>query len=239
MTGLINVPKLGQVGVAERFQEVLIDLSTQEPPNLLDTGDAPDLPARPKTAMKSPSPPPVAPSPNAAEINEQARMLKQYEDQQAALQASRQAEEQRRLELERQQQQEFERRQQEQADAQRLAQEQLMQQQMMYGNQAAQQASDLERELLAMRGQYERDQIFLEQYDRVSSDASSLRRVSDLIDSAGQSLRGRIEWRHNSHQFANGFQRRTDQTVTGSSYIVEEQVRSSGETLQSTSHRAS
>jgi hypothetical protein len=44
-----------------------------------------------------------------------------------------------------------------------------MQQQMMYSNQAAmQQASELERELLAMRGQYERDQIFLEQYDRVS-----------------------------------------------------------------------
>ncbi|KAF8898982.1 ANTH domain-containing protein [Infundibulicybe gibba] len=150
LTGLINVPKLGQ-----------------EPPNLQDSGDAPDLPARPKTAVKSPSPPPSAPSPNAAEINEQARMLKQYEDQQAALQSQREAEERRRLELEQQQQHEFEQRQREQAEAQRLAQEQLMQQQMMYQNQAAQQQSgELERELLAMRGQYERDQIFLEQYDR-------------------------------------------------------------------------
>lgn len=95
-------------------------------------------------------------------------MLKQYEDQQAALQASREAEERHRLDLERQQQAEFEQRQQQQAESQRLAQEQLMQQQMMYSNQAAQQqASELERELLAMRGQYERDQIFLEQYDRV------------------------------------------------------------------------
>ena len=44
---------------------------------------------------------------------------------------------------------------------------------MQYNNQAAQQAAsqmmDLERELLAMRGQYERDQLMLEQYDRVSA----------------------------------------------------------------------
>ncbi|KAF9015608.1 ANTH domain-containing protein [Cyathus striatus] len=143
LTGLINVPKLGH-----------------EPPNLMDTGDAPDLPARPRTAMKSPSPPPVAPAPSAAEIDEQARMLKQYEDQQAAMNAQREAEERQRFELQQQEQLEFERRQREQAEAQRLAQEQLQQQQqMMYNNQAAQQ-------LLAMRGQYERDQIFLEQYDR-------------------------------------------------------------------------
>lgn len=95
-------------------------------------------------------------------------MLKQYEDQQKALQAAREAEERRRFELEAQQQAEFEQRQREQAERERLAQEQLMQQQMMqYNNQAAQQASELERELLAMRGQYERDQLLLEQYDRV------------------------------------------------------------------------
>lgn len=151
LTGLINVPKLGH-----------------EPPNLMDSGDAPDLPARPKT-VQAKSPPPSTPQPSAAEIDEQARMLKEYEDKQAALNAQREAEERRRLELEQQQQHEFEARQQQQAEAQRLAQEQLMQQQMMYSNQAAmQQASELERELLAMRGQYERDQIFLEQYDRVS-----------------------------------------------------------------------
>ena len=95
-------------------------------------------------------------------------MLKEYEDQQKALQAAREAEERRRHELEAQQQAEFARRQQEQAERERLAQEQLMQQQMMqYNNQAAQQASELEREMLAMRGQYERDQLLLEQYDRV------------------------------------------------------------------------
>jgi len=97
-------------------------------------------------------------------------MLKQYEDQQAALRAQREAEERKRLELEAQQKREFEQRQREQEERERLAQEQLMQQQMMqYNNQAAQQASEYERELLAMRGQYERDQLLLEQYDRVSN----------------------------------------------------------------------
>ena len=69
---------------------------------MFDSGDVPDLPARPKTAnLKPPTPPPSAPSPSI-DINEQARMLKQYEDQQAALLAQRQAEEAERL---RQQQQ--------------------------------------------------------------------------------------------------------------------------------------
>ncbi|KAJ7446448.1 ANTH domain-containing protein [Mycena galericulata] len=149
LTGLINVPKLAQ-----------------EPPNLLDTGDAPDLPPRPKTATAA-SPPP-APSPDAATINEQARMLKEYEDQQAALAAAREAEERRRIEQEQQQAREFEEMQRRQAEAQRLAQEQLLlqQQQQQYNMQASQQASELERELLALRGQWERDQMFLERYDR-------------------------------------------------------------------------
>ncbi|KAJ3505153.1 hypothetical protein NLJ89_g7563 [Agrocybe chaxingu] len=162
LTGLINVPKLGH-----------------EPPNLLESGDAPDLPARPKA--KSPTPPPATPMPSAAEIDEQARMLKEYEEKQAALQAQRDAEERQRAELERQQQAEFEARQRAQADAQRQAQEQLMQQQMMYNNN---QQNELERELLAMRGQYERDQIFLEQYDRrVKALESELSGVNAHINS--------------------------------------------------------
>ncbi|KAI0801112.1 cytoskeleton assembly control protein [Fomes fomentarius] len=153
LTGLINVPKLGQ-----------------EPPNLLDNGSAPDLPARPTTTTVK-TPPPATPQPSAAEISEQARMLKQYEEQQAALVAAREEEERRRRELEDQQRREFEQRQAEQAERERLAQEQLLQQQMQqqmmqYNNQAAQQVHDFERELLAMRGQYERDQLMLEQYDR-------------------------------------------------------------------------
>ncbi|KAI0727814.1 cytoskeleton assembly control protein [Fomitopsis betulina] len=149
LTGLINVPKLGQ-----------------EPPNLLDSGAAPDLPARPTTTTVK-TPPPATPAPDANAINEQARMLKQYEEQQAALLAAREAEERRRQELEEQQRREFEQRQAEQAERERQAQEQLMQQQMMqYSNQAAVHVQDLERELLGMHGQYERSQLMLEQYDR-------------------------------------------------------------------------
>ena len=112
--------------------------------------------------------PPPAVSPDAAAISEQAKMLKQYEEQQAALLAAREAEERRQRDLEEQQRLEFERRQAEQAERERLAQEQLMQQQLMqYNNQAAQQVHELERQLLTMRGQYERDQMMLEQYDRV------------------------------------------------------------------------
>lgn len=142
-------------------------MSTKEPPNLLDNGSAPDLPARPTTtAVKTP--PPATPAPDAAMVSEQARMLKQYEQQQAALQAQREAEEKRRKDQELAAQMEFEARQREQAERERLAQENLMQQQLaQYSNQAAARVNDLERELLAMRGQYERDQLLLEQYDRV------------------------------------------------------------------------
>lgn len=96
-------------------------------------------------------------------------MLKQYEEQHAALLAAQEAEARRQAELKRQQELEFEQRQKEQAERERFAQEQLMQQQMMYNNQYAAQSYELEREILAMRGQYERDQLLLEQYDRVSS----------------------------------------------------------------------
>ena len=155
LTGLINVPKLGQ-----------------DPPNLTDSGTAPDLPKRPTTAAppKTPSPPPTAPTPDAQMVAEQARMLKEYEDQQAALLASQRSEEERRRNAEAAQQAQFEEMQRQQLEAQRLAQEELQRQQMMQmNNMAAGRANEIEMELLAMRGQYERDQMMLEQYDRVSS----------------------------------------------------------------------
>ncbi|KAG8784995.1 sla2 Src-like adaptor 2 [Serendipita sp. 405] len=150
LTGLINVPKLGQ-----------------EPPSLFDNGQTPDLPKRPTEKVKSPTPPPAAPSPDAAMIREQAAMLKEYEDKQRALEAQRQADEQRRRELELQQQREIEEKQRLQAERERMAQEALMAQQMQqYNDQAAQQMNQMQMEMLAMRGQFERDQILLEQYDR-------------------------------------------------------------------------
>lgn len=147
----------------------------------MDSGDAPpDLPARPVAVQTPPSSTPTLPSPSAAEIDEQARMLKEYEDKQAALQAQREAEERRRFELEQQQQREFEQRQREQAEAQRIAQEQLAEQQARYNNQAAHQQSELEKELLNLQGHFHRDQIFLEQYDRVSIYASNLHLISHM-----------------------------------------------------------
>jgi huntingtin-interacting protein 1-related protein len=101
-------------------------------------------------------------------VNEQARLFKQYEDQQAALRAAQEEEARRRAELEAQQQREFEQRQFLQQEQERLAQEQLRQQQMQQlNNQAAEQVHSLEREVLALRGQFDRDQLMLEQYDHV------------------------------------------------------------------------
>ena len=118
--------------------------------------------------MKAKTPPPATPVASAAEIDEQARLLKQYEEQQAALRAAQDEEARRRAELEAQQQREFEQRQLLQQEQERLALEQLRQQQtMQLSNQAAEQVHALEREILALRGQFDRDQLMLEQYDRV------------------------------------------------------------------------
>ena len=126
-------------------------------------------------------------------VSEQARMLKQYEEQQAAIQAQREAEEKKRKEQELATQMEFEARQREQAERERLAQEQLLQQQLaQYSNQAAARVNDLERELLAMRGQYERDQLLLQQYDRVR--ASFYIAQSTHAFAARASTGGRARW---------------------------------------------
>lgn len=126
----------------------------------MESGDAPELPARPKQK----TPPPATPMPDPNVVNEQERMLKEYEAQQAALKAAQAEDERHRQEQQLQAQLEFQRRQQEQEEAQRQAQQQLLAQQQMYQNQ---QVAELESQLLQLRGQYERDQIFLEQYDRV------------------------------------------------------------------------
>ncbi|KAK4057914.1 sla2 Src-like adaptor 2 [Microbotryomycetes sp. JL221] len=164
LTGLINVPKL-----------------PQEPPNLLDSGDAPDLPRRPPT--KTVSPPPTAPSPGF-DLEEQKRAMREYEEKQAALVAAREAEarrlkeEQERKEREFQEQQRLQR-EREEREAQALQQQQ--QQQMAYGaNQGR--IAELEREILGMRGQWERDQMMLERYDnRVKALEGELMNVSNNI----------------------------------------------------------
>ena len=101
-------------------------------------------------------------------ISEQARMLKEYEDKQAAILATREAEERTRQAAEAQRQREYEEAQHQLAERERLARERLVQEQLtQYNNQIAGRQQELEREMLAMRSQYERDQLLLEQYDRV------------------------------------------------------------------------
>lgn len=139
----------------------------QEPPDLINSGEAPDLPPRPQTNTDARSPPPVSQSPDAS-VSEQARIIKEYEEQQAALVAKREEEERGRLELQMAQQRAFEDLQRQQAQREQQAAEELQRQQMsLHNNQAAQRVNDLEREILGMRSQFERDQLLLQQYDTV------------------------------------------------------------------------
>jgi hypothetical protein len=123
--------------------------------------------------------PPAAsqsPAPTQGEIEEQRRLLEQYERKQAALVAQREADKRKQDEERERQEREFAEQQRQQQERERLAQEQLMRDQMnqqysqQQQGQAAQMAAQMEREMLAMRGQYERDQMLLEQYDRVSAE---------------------------------------------------------------------
>lgn len=143
LTSLINVPKLNH-----------------DPPNLFDSPDGPDLPPRKRDSPKPPTPPS---GPSQAEIDEQARMLKEYEDRQKALRAQEEAERRRQAELAAQQQRDLEEQQRLQAERERLEREALMRSQMDQSVNGR--VAELEREILAMRGQYERDQLMLHQYD--------------------------------------------------------------------------
>ncbi|OCF42205.1 cytoskeleton assembly control protein [Kwoniella heveanensis CBS 569] len=152
LTGLINVPKLGQ-----------------EPPNLIDNGTAPELPERPPTEKpRQETPRPTSPVATQGEIDEQRRMLEEYERKQAALVAQREGDQRRQEEDKRRQEAEYAEQQRLQQERERQAQEQLLRDQMnqQYNQQQQGQALQLQQEMLAMRGQYERDQMLLEQYDR-------------------------------------------------------------------------
>lgn len=125
-------------------------------------------------------------------------MLKEYEDKQAALQAAKMEEERKARDAEAARQREFEEMQRQQAERERQAQEDLLRQQQMQQQMQqmqmhdynAQRMQEVEREMLAMRGQYERDQMMLEQYDQVGSECSIClsKRLTDMLSySARQS----------------------------------------------------
>jgi hypothetical protein len=138
----------------------------------------PALPERPREQVTgTASPAPVSRQADPEPIsdfwsNEQAQEQREFEETQYQLQQQREAEMQRQQMLALQQQRDFEAQQRMQAEQQRLAQEQLLRDQ--YARQAQGRLAELEREILNMRGQYDKDQLLLEQYDRVRSLSSSL-----------------------------------------------------------------
>ncbi|KAK2743389.1 sla2 Src-like adaptor 2 [Myotisia sp. PD_48] len=163
LTSLITVPKL-----------------PQQPPNLIgDEEQRPALPERPaKEVEREPTPKAIVPDPepiNDFWSTEAKRQQEEYEAEQARLQ--NQWEEQQRAQLLAQQQgqREFEEQQRRQAEEQRLAQEQLMANQ--YQQQTQGRLAELEQENFNARGQYERDQLLLQQYDK---------RVKDLEEQLSQ-----------------------------------------------------
>lgn len=155
LTSLITVPKL-----------------PQDPPNLLsEDEERPALPARPAKEIEQP---PAATPPRTASIdpepinefwkNEQRRQQEEFEAEQRRLQEQWEAAQLQQQQAALQAQKDFEEQQRLQAEQARLAQEQLMRDQ--YQQQTQGRLAELERENLAARAQYERDQLMLEQYDR-------------------------------------------------------------------------
>lgn len=162
LTSLITIPRL-----------------PESPPNLFveddDTDDRPVSRQASQPTTSAPSPEPISAQPTTGQFQqpiptqptgvdfwtnqqsnyeaEQQRLAR--EQQQQALQQQQYAEQQRQL---------FEQQQQQQAEQQRAAQEQLYREQLQ--SQAQGRVAELERDLLALRGQYERDQLLLSQYDQ-------------------------------------------------------------------------
>ncbi len=157
LTSLIKVPKL-----------------PPEPPNFLSEDDErPNLPQRPVREPEpepAPTPPRVASAVDPDPISEfwkteQQEQQRQFEEQQRQLQEQWEAQ-QYQQQLQRQQaEREFQEQQRRQAEQERLAQEQLLHEQYQAHTQGR--LAELERENLNARTQYERDQLLLEQYDKV------------------------------------------------------------------------
>jgi multidrug efflux pump subunit AcrA (membrane-fusion protein) len=135
-----------------------------------DEGIAPALPKRPLQELTSEAPLPV--NIDAEPIvdfwssdTRQRQQQEEYEEQQRQLQLQREAQLLEQQQLAQQQQLEFERQQRQYEEQQKLAQEQLLRDQVQ--RQAQGRLAELERDILNMRGQYDKDQLMLEQYDKV------------------------------------------------------------------------
>ncbi|GJJ69326.1 hypothetical protein EMPS_01672 [Entomortierella parvispora] len=144
LTSLISVPKL-----------------PQDPPNLQLSDSPPMTPSR-KIVKETP---PATPEPDwAAQQREIAKKQREYELEQQRLQQQREMEQQQQQMEALKLQQNFEEQQRAQMERERLQREQLGREQMQ--RQAEGRLAELERDVLALRGQYERDQMLIDQYDR-------------------------------------------------------------------------
>jgi len=152
LTSLISVPKL-----------------SQDPPNLFGS-DSPLLMPRQAGTPKLPpreSPPPSPGVDWAEQQREIARKQREYDLEQQRLQQQRELEQQQQQMEGLRLQQEFDEQKRLQLERERLQREQLGREQMQ--RQAEGRLAELERDVLALRGQYERDQMLIDQYDRVSA----------------------------------------------------------------------
>ena len=142
-------------------------MSEEDQPPALPRRPANEPPPPPK-AQTPPAPPPPVPEPEPISdfwSNEQAKQQQEYEEQQRRLQQQWEAQiQQQQMEALRQQH-EFEEAQRQQMEAQRLAQDQLVRDQ--FARQTQGQLADMEQQLLAMKGQWDRDQVVLQHYDTV------------------------------------------------------------------------
>ncbi|KAF9432095.1 sla2 Src-like adaptor 2, partial [Entomortierella beljakovae] len=149
LTSLITVPKL-----------------IQDPPNLIGGDSPPMLPNRrvvtPKPVQDSP---PSSPGKDwADQQREISKQQREYELEQQRLQQQRELEQQQQQMEALKLQQEFEEQKNLQMERERLQREQLQREQVQ--RHAEGRLAELEHNVLALRGQYERDQLLIDQYDR-------------------------------------------------------------------------
>lgn len=146
LTSLISVPKL-----------------PQDPPNLLGS-DSPPL--TPQRTVSKETPPQNTENEWADKQREIAKQQREYELEQQRLQQQRELEQQEQQMEALRLQQNFEEQQRLQMERERLQREQLAREQLQ--RQAEGRLAELERDVLSLRGQYERDQMLINQYDMVS-----------------------------------------------------------------------
>lgn len=193
LTSLITVPKL-----------------PQDPPSLLaEEEERPALPKRPtKEIENAPTPVPKNGTPDPRDMEdfwsrEAQKQQEAYEAEQRRLQQQWEDQQQEQLRMQQDAQRAFEEQQRMQAEQQRLAQEQLLRDQMQAQTQGR--MAELERENLAARAQYERDQLMLQQYDqRMKALEEQLQQLNNNFQMQSQSKDDQISalqeqvntWRH-------------------------------------------